>query len=119
MILSLYLIYTSLSIGFNENLVEWITPTTHSFGTILRGQEQTVVFEFVNQAAIPLVVDNVRTECGCTATEWEETPVLSKQKGQIKVRYDALKKGYFKKKITVWLHGQRKPEKLWIEGEVE
>ena len=99
--------------------VEWTSPTSHDFGSILRGASQTHVFEFKNISNAPLLIDNVRTDCGCTATDWEETPVGVGGKGKITITYDANKKGYFRKKITVWLHGQRQSEKLWIEGEVE
>ena len=99
--------------------VAWTSPTSHDFGNILRGVPQTHIFEFKNISTAPLIIDNVRTDCGCTATDWEETPVAVGEKGKISITYDAAKTGYFKKKITVWLHGQRSCEKLWIEGEVE
>jgi Protein of unknown function (DUF1573) len=99
--------------------VEWLSPTSHDFGTIQKGVPQTHIFEFKNTSIAPIIIDNVRTDCGCTATDWEETPVSMGEKGKITITYDSRKTGYFKKKITVWLHGQRQCEKLWIEGEVE
>ncbi len=99
--------------------VEWTSPQTHDFGAILRGEPKTHIFEFKNISNAPIIIDNVRADCGCTATDWEETPVAVGEKGKISITYDAAKSGYFKKKITVWLHGQRQSEKLWIEGEVE
>jgi hypothetical protein len=99
--------------------VSWVSPTSHDFGSILRGVSQTHVFEFKNVSAAPILLDNVRTDCSCTASDWEETPIAAGEKGKITISYDARKSGYFKKKITVWIHGQKQPEKLWIEGEVE
>ena len=109
------LFYTLLTLS----KVAWTTPTTHDFGEIEKGVSKTHIFEFKNISDIPLLIDNVRTECGCTASEWEETPIESGKIGKITVTFDATKSGYFKKKLIVWFHGQRTSEKLWIEGDVE
>ena len=78
----------------------------------------TYIFEFKNTSNAPLIIDNVRTDCGCTASDWEETPVEAGAQGRITIHFDASKTGYFKKKITVWIKGMKKAEKLSIEGEV-
>jgi hypothetical protein len=99
--------------------IEWLTPTEYDFGTIPQGKPVKMVFKFKNKTDLPLVIDNVRTECGCTEAERTETPTPAGATGQIPVQYDAQKKGFFKKKITVWLQGQRFSEKLYITGTVE
>jgi hypothetical protein len=99
--------------------IEWLTPTEYDFGTIPQGKPVKMVFKFKNKTDLPLGIDNVRTECGCTEAEREETPILAGAIGQIPVQYDAQKTGFFKKKIIVWLHGQRFSEKLYITGIVE
>jgi Protein of unknown function (DUF1573) len=60
----------------------------------------------------------VRTDCGCTASDWDEEPVKPNALGKITITFDATKSGYFQKKITVWIRGQKQAEKLSIEGEV-
>lgn len=87
-------------------------------GEILRGDTAVAIFRFRNMGTEPIVIDNVRTSCGCTASEWDETPVIQGAEGRIKVVFDAVKLGFFQKKMTVWLRNQRKPETLTIEGEV-
>ena len=104
---------------FSDSKIVWNTPNDHDFGELLRGKTVTHVFEFKNISDKPLVIDNVRTDCGCTASDWEETPVPSGQTGKITITFDALKVGYFHKKITVWIQGMKKSEKLSIEGEVK
>jgi Protein of unknown function (DUF1573) len=106
-----------ISIFFNSN-VQWTTPTEHDFGEIERGKSQTYIFIFKNISDKPIVVDNVRTDCGCTASDWENTPILPNATGKISITFDAFKEGYFRKKITVWIHKQKKSETLYIEGEV-
>ena len=103
---------------FTDSKIIWTTPTTHDFGEILRGKSVTYIFEFKNTSNAPLIIDNVRTDCGCTASDWEETPVEAGAQGRITIHFDASKTGYFKKKITVWIKGMKKAEKLSIEGEV-
>jgi hypothetical protein len=112
------LVFIYLSINIFNSKIQWTTPTSHDFGEIGHKQPQSFTFEFKNLSLTPVVIDNVRTECGCTATDWAQEPVPASQSGRIKVTYDAHSVGYFKKKITVWIHGQRKAEKLYIEGEV-
>lgn len=115
--LSILIVLTQLFLSDNSKIT-WTTPKDHDFGEILRGKPATHIFEFKNISATPLLIDNVRAECGCTATDWEEEPIESGKLGKITVTYDAAKSGYFRKKMTVWIKGQRKPEKLEIEGEV-
>jgi hypothetical protein len=97
----------------------WVTPTTHDFGTLKHRTAATVDFKFKNSGDAPLLIDNVRSLCGCTATDWTETPVPPGKEGFIHVEFDARKQGYFYKKVTVFFNGQRKGQKLYLEGFVE
>ncbi|MBK9012937.1 MAG: DUF1573 domain-containing protein [Saprospiraceae bacterium] len=97
----------------------WVSPTTHDFGDLKLNVPSTHEFYFKNTGDAPLLIDNVRSICGCTATEWSETPILPGKEGFIKVVFDARKAGYFYKKITVFFNHQRKGEKLYLEGFVE
>ena len=113
-----FLIFLSSFALFETSKLSWTTPQSHDFGEILRGSSQTHVFEFKNLSNKPLTIDNVRTDCGCTASDWEEEPVKPNALGKITITFDAAKVGYFQKKITVWIRGQKQAEKLSIEGEV-
>lgn len=99
--------------------VEWLSATSHDFGDISRGVPVPVDFRFRNITKEALVIDNIRTTCGCTASEWSEEVVEPGKEGVIQIEFDAKKEGYFYKKITVFFSGQRKGEKLSIEGYVE
>ncbi|MCU0348407.1 MAG: DUF1573 domain-containing protein, partial [Saprospiraceae bacterium] len=81
---------------------EWTTPTTHDFGDLQLLKPATYDFKFKNTGDAPIVIDNVRSVCGCTATEWSETPVLPGKEGYVRVVFDARKAGYFNKKVTVF-----------------
>lgn len=91
----------------------------HNFGDLLQGEPVTFVFQFKNIHDEPIVIESVRPQCGCTAPEWNDTPVMPDSIGTLSVTYDADKQGYFYKKIKVYFSGQRKAEKLYVEGFVE
>ena len=103
---------------FLDNTIMWTTPTQHDFGEIRRGSEAKHIFTFKNLSDKPIALDNVRTDCTCTASDWNTTPILPNETGKVTVSFDTKQTGYFRKKLTVWIHGQRKAEKLTIEGEV-
>ncbi len=98
--------------------VDWINDTNHDFGEIPYGESVVYEFPFKNRGTEVLVIDNVRSSCGCTATEWSQEAIAPDSTGVIKVDYDAKDIGYFYKKIKVYFKGIRKPEKLTIEGDI-
>jgi hypothetical protein len=101
-----------------DSKIQWTTPTVHDFGEIQHSSEAKYAFTFKNLSDKPLVIDNVRTDCSCTTSDWNTAPILSNETGKITVSFDTKKIGYFRKKLTVWIRGQRQAEKLTIEGEV-
>ena len=96
----------------------WLDATTHDFGEIQEDEPAKFQFRFINVSDTPITIDNVRTSCGCTAPNWTETPIEPNDTSFIDIKYDAKKVGFFKKKIRVYFSGQKKAEKLYIEGEV-
>jgi len=101
-----------------ESVIEWQCERSYDFGILLQKQPDTTYFSFKNIGSEPLVIDNVRTSCGCTATEWTDDVIESDSSTTIAVEYNAYKLGYFRKKIKVFVSTQRKGEVLWVEGEV-
>lgn len=99
--------------------VEWLGEMTVDVGDIPRDVDHAYVFRFRNVTDAPLVIDNVRVGCGCTATEWAEIPVLPGEVGSINVTYDAMNAGFFRKYVKVYFNGHRGAHKLWLEGFVE
>lgn len=100
-------------------IVEWLTERDHDFQHLRHEHPKTFVFRFKNIDSQPILLQTVRTSCGCTAATWTETPIAPGDSGEIVVEYDAYQRGEFKKKIRVFFDRQRKPEILWIRGEVD
>jgi hypothetical protein len=99
-------------------VVEWLTEKDHDFGTMKHERPQTFVFRYKNISKDTILLETVRTTCGCTAATWTENPVAPGSSGEIVVEYDAYQRGSFSKKIRVFFDKQRKPEILWIRGNV-
>ncbi len=115
----LYLILTLSLLAPPESPVQWLQPETVTLGDTFQDEAVTYAFEFRNLTDEPLLVENVRVGCGCTATDWSDTPVSPGETGSIRVTYDAAYPGYYRKYVKVFFQGHRKGHKLWMEGFVE
>jgi Protein of unknown function (DUF1573) len=113
-----HLVFILFFVGNQTEKVAWISPKTYSFGEIQRGIPVKTDFKFKNVAGEPILIDAVRTTCGCTAANFPDIPVEINQTDVISIEFNAKKVGFFSKKIKVYFDGQRKPEILTIEGEV-
>lgn len=102
-----------------EPPVSWLTSKEHDFGDIPQDIDVVHEFHFRNETDEPIVIDNVRMGCGCTSSDWAESPIEPDSVGTLTVTYDARNDGYFRKYVKVYFSGQRKAEKLWLEGFVE
>ena len=98
--------------------LDWTNDTHHDFGDIPYGKSVKYRFSFINKGEEAVVIDNVRSSCGCTLSEWPQDPILPDSTGIIKVDYDAKDKGYFYKKLKVYFQGVRKAQILSIEGDI-
>jgi Protein of unknown function (DUF1573) len=103
-------------LSFDDSKVKWLSPLEHDYGDIEHNVPKAYNFKFLNISEDVLTIDNVRTSCGCTASDWEDEPIEPADSSSVNITYDAAKIGYFRKKIKVYFHGQRKVEILYIEG---
>lgn len=99
------------TINFNQ--------TSNDFGTIQYKKETTCVFEFSNPGKTMLIINDVKSSCGCTVPEWTKEPIRPGEKGIIKIKYDAAFPGVFHKTVEVIYNGLESPFSLEIKGEVE
>ena len=99
------------SISFSEK--------KHDFGTIPFKKEASYSFGFSNNGKSPLIIQNVKTACGCTVPEWIKKPLLPGEKGQLKLKYDASFPGKFNKTVEVFYNGPDSPAHVEIQGEVQ
>lgn len=107
------------ALGQSNIKVEWLRPQQHDFGVLAQSNPATHAFAFRNSSAAPLVIDNVRTPCGCTAAAWPEAPLAPGEMAEIVIAFNAAQPGYFRKEIKVFFRGIRGAQRLAVMGEVE
>ena len=85
----------------NGASIQWEQEVIN-LGTIEKGTTTTTKFEFTNNGTQSLVIERVRTSCGCTASEYPKQPILPGQTASILVSYNAKSVGSFDKSVTVY-----------------
>ena len=88
---------------------------THDFGDIEQGTKVSHTFEFENAGTEPLILSNVLTTCGCTATDWPRDPVAPGDGGKIEVSFNSAgKMGKQNKVVTVVSNATNAQERVKI-----
>ena len=92
--------------------------TTHDYGEIQIDSDGTYKFEFKNIGGDPLLINRVRSTCGCTIPSWPREPIEPGNSGEIAVRYNTALAGTFMKSIVVYSSALNSPVKLVVKGKV-
>lgn len=90
----------------------------HDFRELELNSKATYSFTFSNPGETPLVIQNVKTSCGCTVPQWTTKPIKPGKSGKVKIDYDTSHPGIFSKTITVYYNGKYSPETLIIKGTI-
>ena len=93
--------------------------TEYDFGELETNGDGDCTFLFNNTGETPLIINDVKTSCGCTVPEWTKKPVKPGKTGEIRIVYDTSHPGAFNKTITVFYNGDKSPQKLTIKGSVK
>ena len=96
----------------------WFGETLHEYGEIAEDSDGSCIFTFKNLGEEPIVINRVRSTCGCTVPEWPREPVEPGASGEIKVVYNTANPGSFYKSIYVYSSAANSPVKLQIKGKV-
>ncbi len=96
------------------------TSTQFDFGKVYQGERVQHAFEFVNAGQDPLLIDRVRSSCGCTAVLLSEKNLAPGAKGQIKTNFDSTRfRGSVSKTVYLYSNDPVKPVvQLKIKGQV-
>lgn len=115
-----FFLFTFVGVGFSQsNSKSVLVFETYEINRedIPYDSKIPFVFVFTNKGKKPVVVNEVKTSCGCTAAEKPTAPVGKKKKGKISVTYDTKRVGVFVKTITVFPEGLE-PITLTIKGNI-
>ncbi len=91
---------------------------TIDYGEIKKGSDGLRVFEFINTGDAPLVIEDVKSSCGCTVPKKPEEPIMPGEKGEIEVKYDTKRPGPIRKTVTVYSNADVPVKALKIKGTV-
>jgi hypothetical protein len=89
---------------------------TVDYGKIDKGSDGERVFVFTNIGDKPIVIERVKSSCGCTVPKKPEKPVMPGEKGEIKVSYATNRVGGFSKSITIYSNAKNPTKVLRIKG---
>ncbi len=96
--------------------------TSHNFGDVNQADgDVSTIFTFKNEGMAPLVLNDVRPGCGCTASKWPKQPIEPGETGEIVVTYRAKTRpgSFTNKSITVKSNSIENPTvMLYISGNV-
>lgn len=74
---------------------------THNFGSITDVTKQTCTFPFTNTGDETLIISEIKTSCGCTATSLSKNEFLPGESSEIEVSFSPKGNGRQSKTITV------------------
>lgn len=107
----------SYSSGLTSEIL-WLDDLEIELGNIEQDSAITQMFRFQNNGESFVQIDNVRTSCGCTAGDWASAPTPPGETGVVTLTFDAAKRGYFRKRATVWFKDIKRPSRLVLSGRV-
>ena len=92
----------------------------HDFGTIKEDEGKVEhKFTFTNTGNAPLIINNVRSSCGCTAPTWTQKPIMPGKTGFVSAVFDPSNRpGSFNKSVFVETNANQGRTVLRITGEV-
>lgn len=96
----------------------WFEEVVHDYGEIPEDGDGRWTFKFKNLGKEAIVINRVRSTCGCTVPAWPREPVEPEGSGEITVEYNTAQAGTFFKSLYVYSSASNSPVKLQIKGKV-
>ena len=96
----------------------WFDEYVHDYGQIAVDSDGSWTFTFKNVGENAIVINRVRSTCGCTVPAWPKEPIEPGSAGEITVKYNTATSGTFLKSLFVYSTAANSPVKLQIKGKV-
>ena len=87
-------------------------------GQVMFRQPVTVDYVLHNRSSHSLLIDKVRTSCGCTTVDYPLTTIRGDEFFTVRAVYDAKQMGHFEKQIGIYADGSSEPYVLTLKGVV-
>lgn len=88
------------------------------YGKIKKNDDGTRIFEFTNTGDAPLIINKVKSSCGCTIPSKPSQPIMPGKSDKIVVKYNTHRVGPFRKTVTVYSNAMNNVVILKIKGKV-
>lgn len=96
-----------------------ITVPKINLGHLKLGVTKKASFDINNIGNDNLILQDVKTSCGCITVSYSQAPVKPKAAGKVEVSYHATSEGVFNKTIKIFCNTPNSPLLLNITGEVD
>ena len=96
----------------------WFDEYVHDYGQIEKDSDGSWTFTFKNIGENAVLINRVRSTCGCTVPAWPREPIEPGTSGEITVKYNTELTGTFLKSLFVYSTAANSPVKLQIKGKV-
>lgn len=90
----------------NSNAGVIFKETVWNFKKVAYGSDVSHSFVFTNNTKAPVTISEVVPGCGCTTTDYTKGPIMPGKSGNISIRYDSTREGYFAKTVNVRIGDQ-------------
>lgn len=91
---------------------------TINYGNINIGQEKIQKVYFQNTKTEPMIIQDIKTSCGCTVIDWRKEPLLPQETGILQVNFKPTNLGINVKKIFVHHNLSHTPTVLFVKANV-
>lgn len=107
-------------LGFAENAKIVVDEPEFHFGEVFQGEKVTHAFVVHNQGDGPLLIERIRSSCGCTAALASAKEIPPGQTGEVRATFDSTRfSGMVVKTIYVYTNDpSQKVMQLHLRGEV-
>lgn len=113
--ITLFFAILFISISFNAQEFKFEEETI-DYGKIEKASNGERTFVFTNTGDQPLIIEKIKSSCGCTVPKKPSEPVMPGEKGEIKVSYDTKRVGGFSKSITITSNAKNAVKVIKIKG---
>ena len=88
------------------------------FGELHQGDKKSHAFTIRNTGNIPLIISDVHTQCGCTAVEFPEDPIMPGKSSELVILYDSSNKVGIQRKVVTIISNASEDVKIRILAQV-
>jgi hypothetical protein len=93
--------------------------TTIDYGEVAKGSDGVRTFRFTNTGDAPLVIEDIKSTCGCTIPKKPTGPIMPGASDIIEVKYDTNRPGPIRRSISVYSNAEEPIMTLNIRGNVK